>query len=81
MIPFWADVLGHIGYVFIALGMILLAKKSIWGWVCRWIGQLTWLVIGIVIGMSSIWSWGLVFLFIEAYGFYSWRKDLKKLTA
>ena len=77
MVPVWADICGHIGYAFVALGMYFLAKKNIWGWICRWIGEMIWLVVGALIGMTSMWTWGILFLFIEAYGFYSWRKDLK----
>ncbi|KKL73901.1 hypothetical protein LCGC14_2070240 [marine sediment metagenome] len=76
-VTFAQDMLGHIGYFFVALGMLLLAKKSIWGWVSRFIGEATWLVVGVWIGMSSIWTWGIIFLFIEIYGFRSWYKDRK----
>ena len=73
--PEIADLLGHVSYAFIALGMLLLAKKNILGWVSRFTGEAGWLIVGWAIDMSSIWSWGLLFLFIEVYGFYSWRKD------
>jgi hypothetical protein len=73
--PFILDVLGHISYSFIALGMLLLAKKSILGWISRFIGEAGWLLIGFVLEMSSIWSWGLLFLCIEIFGFWSWWKD------
>ncbi len=77
-IKFIQDVIGHFGYFFIALGMFLLAKKNILGWVSRFIGELTWLGLGVWMEMSSIWSWGLLFLFIEIYGFRSWWKDREK---
>ena len=76
--PAIADYAGHFGYFFIALGMFLLAKKNILGWVSRFIGELTWLAIGWAIDMSSIWSWGLLFLCIETYGFHTWWKDREK---
>jgi len=68
------DILGHFGYFFMILGMLLLANKNIWGWIIRWIGEATWLSIGINMGMSSIWFWEGVFLVVDIYGFYSWRK-------
>jgi hypothetical protein len=72
------DAWGHVGYIFIALGMFLLSKKSIWGWVSRFVGEFIWLVVGWYMGMSSIWGWGLLFLCMEIYGFRSWWKDSRK---
>lgn len=74
MSSFWIDVLGHIGYVFITIGILLLTRKNIWGWLFRWMGEFIWLIIGILLDMSSIWSWGLIFLGLDIYGFYSWKK-------
>jgi len=68
------DVLGHIGYMFLAFGMYLLARKNMFGWVCRGVGELVWLFIGIEMQMSSIWFWGFMFLALEIYGFLSWKK-------
>ena len=67
------DMLGHVGYLFLATGMWLLTKKNIFGWACRAFGEALWLFIGIEMGMSSIWFWGIVFLFIEAKGYRSWK--------
>lgn len=76
--PIIANYAGHLGYLFIALGMYLLAKKNILGWISRFIGGLTWLAVGWAIEMNSIWGWGSLFLFIEIYGFASWQKELRK---
>ncbi len=73
--PIIADRLGHVSYLFIAIGMFLLAKKNILGWVSRFIGESGWLLVGWAIGMSSIWTWGTLFLVIEVYGFRSWWKE------
>ena len=75
MIPMWIDLLGHFGYLISALGLILLSRKNIWGWIFRLVGEAVWVVIGILLGMSAIWSWGLLFLSLDIYGFYSWRKE------
>lgn len=69
------DIAGHFGYAFIALGVYLLAQKSAWGFACRFIGEVIWLVVGVLLGMSSIWTWGILFLFIDGYGFIKWRRD------
>lgn len=75
------DFLGHIGYAFLALGILLLARKNILGWVCRFIGEATWLFIGWEMKMSSIWVWGTIFLFIEVYGFLNWRKTAQQSSS
>ena len=69
------DILGHVAYSSLAFGMFLLARKNLWGWVFRFIGEVGWLWIGVQMGMSSIWTWGLLFLAMEVYGFWSWRRD------
>jgi hypothetical protein len=74
MSPETIDLFGHLFYAFIALGMLLLAYKSKWGWVSRFVGELGWLWIGVEMEMSSIWSWGALFLVIECYGFWSWTR-------
>ena len=72
---FLADVVGHIGYAFIALGIMALSKKKKWGWISRFIGEALWIGIGFYVGMSSMWAWGFVFLVIDGYGYYKWRRD------
>ena len=67
-----ADILGHIGYFFLAAGMFFLARKSLWGWVLRLIGELIWLRIGFMIEMSSVVFWGVIFAGMEIYGFKKW---------
>lgn len=71
------DYFGHLGYIFIATGILFLAKKRISGWILRGVGELIWVGIGIGLGMSSVWIWSTLFLFLEAHGFYSWRKEKK----
>jgi hypothetical protein len=76
--PVIADYVGHISYSFVALGLLLLARKNILGWVCRFIGEVGWLLIGWAINMSSLWFWGSIFLVLEVYGFQSWWRDRNK---
>lgn len=73
----WTDFWGHIGYIFILIGMILLTRKNIWGWVCRFIGEVVWLLVGLSMGMSSIWFWGSIFLVIDVVGFLKWKREKK----
>ncbi len=73
------DVLGHIGYLCLALGMFLLARKVIWGWAARGTGEAIWLLIGVEIQMSSIWVWGVIFLIMEVYGYCLWKNGTQKV--
>jgi hypothetical protein len=76
------DVFGHVFYASLAFGMFMLARKSSWGWVFRFIGEAGWLWIGIEMGMSSIWGWGALFLCMDAFGLYRWtRKEPVALLA
>lgn len=64
------DVLGHIFYASLALGMILLVRGSPWGWVFRLIGELGWMILGVAIGFSSIVVWGMIFIVVDCVGVY-----------
>ena len=79
MIPDSLNLLGHVGYVFLIAGTLLLAHKKSLGWLSRIFGEIVWLFIGVSLQMSSIWFWGIVFLFMEIYGFYQWKKALVPL--
>lgn len=64
--------IGHIGYLFIIFGMLLLAEQNTYGWVMRAIGEAIWLVVGIRMQMSSMWFWAVIFILLDIYGFYQW---------
>ena len=68
------DFFGHIGYVFILAGMLALARQHISGWILRLVGEGIWTGIGFSMGMTSMWSWGIVFMCIDSYAFYHWRR-------
>ena len=74
------DIVGHIAYASLLLGQILLTKKNTWGWALRFIGEIGWVAIGFIIGMSSIWVWGILFALIDIRGFIKWRKEKKNET-
>lgn len=74
------NVFGHVSYVFVALGMLLLARKNRWGWVCRFLGEGGWIWVGWMLSMSSIWFWGILFMLLDAYGFWQWNAA-KKLSS
>ena len=75
MVPFGIDMLGHIGYLSIAVGMYLVTLKNSWGFAFRFFGEVVWLVIGLLLGMSSLLIWGVIFMGIDIYGFVKWRRE------
>ncbi len=75
------NILGHIGYIFLLSGMILLARKKIIGWLLRMSGDILWLIVGFLLGMSSIWFWVIIFLCLDIYGYFSWKKKQNSITS
>lgn len=72
------DVVGHAGYIILALGQWLISKKRMVGWACRCAGDVTWFVLGIMLSMSSIVVWSSIFFALDVNG---WRKWLRRATA
>jgi hypothetical protein len=70
-----ADLLGHVFYFSIALGVLSLAYKRRIGWILRFFGEIGWCFIGIWMGMTSIWFWCIVFCIIDVKGYLKWRKS------
>ena len=71
------DVIGHIGYFYIALGVWLLSYKNKYGWMCRFVGEGIWIVLGITMQITSIWMWGILFMFLDTKGYYKWSNGEK----
>jgi len=74
------NLLGHIGYCFLALGTLLVARKIMIGWPLRMIGEVFWAIAGFMLALSSIWFWCILFLCLDVYGYYSWNKKQKNDT-
>ena len=72
------DVWGHIGYGLLFLGQFLISKNNSKGWALRTVGEVLWLIIGFYIGMSSVWIWGTLFLYVDIKGWYDWNKKEKQ---
>jgi hypothetical protein len=68
------DFFGHLAYAALALGTWLVGKRLTLGWALRAAGSATWLVLGVVMAMSSIWFWSAVFLATDLAGFYRWKR-------
>ena len=74
------DLIGHVFYALIFLGDHLLGKRSVWGWICKVIGNFGWLFIGLYLELSSLWFWAAVFMGLQIYHYSEWRKDANKNT-
>jgi len=68
------DIGGHVFYVLIFIGTNLIAKKNNVGWLLRLLGELGWTLIGVYMEMTSIWVWGIIFTFNDAYGYVKWNR-------
>lgn len=68
------DIAGHFSYAWLAFGMYLLTKGNKWGWPARLVGEISWVFVGLSMGMSSIWMWGLLFVALDLRGLYKWWK-------
>lgn len=66
------DLWGHVGYAFIFLGTVFIAAKSLWGWAFRFVGELIWVGLGVALGLTSIWCWGVLFMCIDSMAFVNW---------
>ena len=74
------DFFGHWFYFFLFVGMLLLQAKDYRGWAFRFAGELGWIGIGFVMGMSSIWLWGFAFLAVDVLGYFKWQKEQHELA-
>ena len=75
------DWFGHWFYASLFFGMILLHAKDFRGWIFRLAGEVGWIGIGLVIGMSSVWLWGFAFLVVDVLGYFKWQKEQEELAA
>lgn len=75
------DLFGHLSYAAIFVGMLLLSRESNAGWLVKAVGDGGWVVLGVVMGMSSIITWGAFFVLLDLAGWLAWRqKDVKDLA-
>ena len=66
------DLLGHVGYIFIALGIITLGSRKAYGWLLRLVGECIWLAIGIYLQLTSLYIWGAVFIILDLSVYIKW---------
>lgn len=59
------DLLGHLGYVLVFGGQLLISRGRPAGWGLRVAGDLLWICLGFPLGMLSISIWGTLFLVVD----------------
>ena len=69
------DLLGHIGYLLVVVGTLMIARKDIRGWWPRMVGDVFIVSMGLLLGVSSLWIWGTVFLLIDIFGYRKWKRE------
>lgn len=68
------DIIGHISYLALAIGMWRIGNGDGSGWAFRFLGELGWVGISLKLGLTSGVIWGAVFLALDAFGLYAARK-------
>ena len=75
----WLDIGGHIAYIWVGLGMLMIAlKRPVLGFAFRLVGELGWLTLGVLMGMTSIWFWEIIFIIVDVVGMYVWARNCKE---
>lgn len=68
------DLLGHLFYVFVFSGMLFLRANKKIGWILRLIGEVGWIGIGIKLGLTSVWVWGILFAVVDVLAYLKWNQ-------
>lgn len=71
------DIMGHVSYIFIVLGMALLARGRTVGFLFQSLGAFIWMICGIFLGLSSMIIWNTVLVIIGIYGYVKLLKARK----
>lgn len=69
------DFFGHWFYFFLFLGNMLISAKDYRGWAFRFAGEVGWIGIGAILGMTSIVLWGMAFMAWDIFSFLKWKKE------
>jgi hypothetical protein len=69
------NLIGWIGNIFFLLGAMFLAKKRIVGWHCQILGNLCYIVFGLLMGLEgiSLFFLSVLLTIINYYGLKKWR--------
>lgn len=68
------DALGHLGYLMLIGGQVLIGRHHVSGWIARWFGSALWLWLGTKLDLNSVVVWSAIFLAVDVYGSWRWRR-------
>ena len=69
------DFFGYWGYFFIFAGLYYIGAKEPAGWFMRLFGETIWIILGFILGVSSIWVGGLAFVALDFYNLQKWKME------
>ena len=70
------DLAGHLAYVLLIIGSILTGNMKRTGWLFRFAGSASWVVLGIFMGYSSIVIWSAAFAVTDYRNWRKWNETL-----
>ena len=68
------DILGWIGNLFFIVGAIFIARKKLIGFYGNAIGNIFYVIQGLLVGTLSLAVLSITLIFINIYGIYNWKK-------
>lgn len=71
------DLVGYFANIFYVLGVILLAHKNKLGFVCCFIANSSYIVVGILSNLSSIIVISVILDILNVYSYIKWAKEEK----
>ena len=69
--------IGWLGNLFFIAGAMLLTHKNVKGWYCNGLGNICYIIQGVLAGLNSLWAISGFLLVINLYGIVKWRKGRK----
>ncbi len=72
------DTLGWIATAIVIFGTCLLTDQKKAGWMVRVVGNTLWVIVGFMLGMTSIIACEGTFILVDTIGYFKWRKDEDK---
>lgn len=71
----YIDIIGWIGNIFFIAGAVYLARKKSRGFYYNVIGNILYIIFGLLDGKSSILILSIWLVCINIYGIYNWKKQ------
>lgn len=65
--PSLIDLIGHVAYAALFAGQYAIAHGHHEGWALRLAGEVTWVLIGVKLRLTSVWMWGAVFAALDLW--------------